>query len=109
MDKIWLKRLNRNKVKVYSSSMCLSHSRYKYILWTDKPFTTVSFIAAHNRAFKYLGGMPVEIVYDQDRVLAVFENSVDIICTEGFQNYINTMKYKIRLCRSFDPQNKGYA
>ena len=51
--------------------------------------------------------MPVEIVYDQDRVLAVSENSGDIIYTEGFQNYIDTMKYKVRLCRGFDPQSKG--
>jgi transposase len=107
MGQIWLKRLNGNKVKVYCFAMVLSHSRYKYILWTDKPFTTVSFIDAHNRAFEYFGGMPVEIVYDQDRVLAVSENSGDIIYTEGFQNYINTMKYKVRLCRGFDPQSKG--
>ncbi|MCB2358680.1 DDE-type integrase/transposase/recombinase [Clostridium estertheticum] len=86
MGQIWLKRLNGNKIKVYCFAMVLSHSRYKYILWTDKPFTTVSFIDAHNRAFEYLGGMPDEIVYDHDRVLAVSENSGDIIYTEGFQN-----------------------
>ncbi|MBK5263185.1 MAG: IS21 family transposase [Peptostreptococcaceae bacterium] len=107
MGQIWLKRLNGSKLKVYCFAMVLSHSRYKYVLWTDKPFTTVSFIDAHNRAFEYLGGMPVEIVYDQDRILAVSENSGDIIYTEGFQNYIDTMKYKVRLCRGFDPQSKG--
>lgn len=107
MGQIWLKKSNGSKVKVYCFAMVLSHSRYKYILWTDKPFTTVSFIDAHNRAFEYLGGMPAEIVYDQDRVLAVSENSGDIIYTEGFQNYINTMRYKVRLCRGFDPQSKG--
>ena len=107
MGQIWLKRLNGSKVKIYCFAMVLSNSRYKYILWTDKPFTTVSFIDAHNRAFEYLGGMPAELVYDQDRVLAVSENSGDIIYTEGFQNYINTMKYKIRLCRGYDPQSKG--
>jgi transposase len=107
IGQIWLKKLNGSKVKVYCFAMVLAHSRYKYILWTDKPFTTVSFIDAHNRAFEYLGGMPSEIVYDQDRVLAVSENSGDIIYTEGFQNYIDTMKYKVRLCRGFDPQSKG--
>ena len=107
MGQIWLKRLNGSKVKVYCFAMVLSHSRYKYILWTDKPFTTVSLIDAHNRAFEYLGGMPAEIVYDQDRVLAVSENFGDIIYTEGFQTYIDTMKYKVRLCRGFDPQSKG--
>jgi len=107
MGQIWLEKLDGSKVKVYCFAMVLAHSRYKFILWADKPFTTVSFIDAHNRAFEYLGGMPAEIVYDQDRVLTVSENNGDIIYTEGFQNYINTMKYKVRLCRGFDPQSKG--
>jgi transposase len=107
MGQIWLKKLDGSKVKVYCFAMVLAHSRYKFILWADKPFSTVSFIDAHNRAFEYLGGMPAEIVYDQDRVLTVSENNGDIIYTEGFQNYINTMKYKVRLCRGFDPQSKG--
>lgn len=72
MGQIWLKKLDRTKVKIYCFAMVLAHSRYKYILWSDKPFTTVSFIDAHNRAFEYYGGMPAEIVYDQDRVLTVF-------------------------------------
>ncbi len=107
MGQIWLKKLDGSKIKVYCFAMVLSHSRYKYILWTDKPFNTLSFIDAHNRAFEYLGGMPAEIVYDQDRILTVAENNGDIIYTEGFQNYIDTMKYKVRLCRGHDPQSKG--
>jgi transposase len=107
MGQIWLKKSDGSKLKVYCFAMVLSHSRFKYLLWSIKPFTTLSFIDAHNRAFEYLGGMPKEIVYDQDRVLAVSENSGDIIYTEGFQNYIDMMKYKIRLCRGFDPQSKG--
>lgn len=107
MGQIWLKKLDGSKIKIYCFAMVLAHSRYKYVFWTDKPFNTLSFIDAHNRAFEYLGGMPAEIVYDQDRVLTVSENNGDIIYTEGFQNYINTMKYKVRLCRGFDPQSKG--
>lgn len=107
MGQIWLKKSDGGKIKLYCFAMVLAHSRYKYVLWADRPFTSLSFIDAHNRAFEYLGGMPAEIVYDQDRVLTVSENNGDIIYTEGFQNYINTMKYKVRLCRGFDPQSKG--
>lgn len=107
MGQIWLKKITGGKVKVYCFAMVLSHSRFKYILWSDRPFTTLTFIDAHNRAFEYLGGIPKEMVYDQDRVLAVSENFGDIIYTEGFQNYIDIMKYKVRLCRGFDPQSKG--
>lgn len=104
---IWLKRSNGSKVKVYCFGIVLSHSRYKFLWWQDKPFTTLTFIDAHNKAFEYFGGMPKEMVYDQDRILAVSENAGDIIYTEGFQNYLNSVKFEVRLCRAFDPESKG--
>lgn len=107
MGQIWLKKADGKKIKVYCFAMVLSYSRYKYILWSDKPFNTLSFIDAHNKAFEYFKGMPKEIVYDQDRVLTVSENNGDIIYTEAFQNYIDMMKFKVRLCRGYDPQSKG--
>lgn len=107
LGQIWLKRPDKTRIKVYCFGMVLSHSRYKYIYWTDRPFTTQTFIEAHNKAFEFFGGMPKEIVYDQDRVAVVSENHGDIIYTEGFQNYINIMKFKIYLCRGYDPQTKG--
>jgi len=107
MGQIWLKMPDKTKIKVYCFAMVLSHSRYKYLYWTDKPFTTQTFVAAHNKAFEYFGGMPKEIVYDQDRVLVVSENHGDIIYTEGFQNYISLAKFKVYLCRGYDPESKG--
>lgn len=104
---IWLKRLSGSKVKVYCFAMVLSHSRYKFLWWQDRPFTTLTFIDAHNKAFEYFGGMPKEMVYDQDRILAVSENAGDIIYTEGFQNYLNNARFGVRLCRTFDPESKG--
>jgi len=104
---IWLKRRDGSKVKVYCFAIVLSHSRYKFLWWSDKPFTTLTFIDAHNKAFEYFGGIPIEIVYDQDRLLTVSENNGDIIYTEGFQNYLNAARFKVRLCRAFDPESKG--
>jgi hypothetical protein len=51
--------------------------------------------------------MPRQIVYDQDKVLAVSENHGDIIYTAGFQNYIDTVGFDIYLCRGSDPESKG--
>lgn len=104
---IWLKRRDGSKIKVYCFAMVLSHSRYKFLWWSDKPFTTLTFIDAHNKALEYFGGVPIEIVYDQDRLLTVSENNGDIIYTEGFQNYLNAARFKVRLCRAFDPESKG--
>lgn len=104
---IWLSKPDGSKIKVYCFAMVLSHSRYKFLWWQDKPFTTLPLIDAHNKSFEYFGGMPKEIVYDQDRILSVSENNGDIIYTEGFQSYISSMRFKTRLCRAYDPESKG--
>jgi transposase len=58
-------------------------------------------------AFRYFGGMTEEIVYDQDRLLAVSESAGDLILTESFTKYHETRKFKIYLCRKSDPESKG--
>ncbi|WP_353893897.1 IS21 family transposase [Proteinivorax hydrogeniformans] len=107
LGEIWLETHDNKRVKVYCFGMVLSHSRYKFVWWSDKPFTTSTFIKAHNKAFEYFGGRPKEIVYDQDKVLVVSENNGDILYTEGFQNYLNSLKFKVYLCRKADPESKG--
>lgn len=104
---VWADKPDGSRIKLYFFAMVLSNSRYKYIWWLDKPFTTATFIEAHDKAFRYFDGMPKEIVYDQDRVLAVNENFGDVIYTEDFQSYINLMHFKTRLCRAYDPESKG--
>ena len=93
--------------KVYCFAMVLSHSRYKYVLWQERPFTTDTFIRAHIKAFAFLGGRPKEIVYDQDKILAVSENHGDIIYTAGFQSYLDDVKFSVYLCHGADPESKG--
>jgi len=107
MGEILLETISGRRKKVYCFAMVLSHSRHKFVFWQEKPFTTATFIQAHIRAFGFSGGMPKEIVYDQDKILAVSENHGDIIYTEGFQSYINEVKFDIFLCHGYDPESKG--
>lgn len=107
MGEIILETISGRHKKVYCFAMVLSCSRYKFVLWQERPFTTDSFIEAHVRAFSFYGGRPQELVYDQDKILAVSENHGDIIYTEGFQNYLNEVKFDIFLCRGADPESKG--
>ena len=107
MGSISLKKIGGGTIKVYCFAMVLSHSRYKYALWQDHPFTTAEFITAHQKAFSFFGGRPRQMVYDQDRVLAVSENHGDIIFTEGFQTYADALHVQIYLCRGADPESKG--
>lgn len=86
MGEISLETLSGRHKKVYCFGMVMTHSRYKFILWQERPFTTDTFVQAHIKAFAFFGGRPREMVYDQDKILAVSENNGDIIYTEGFQN-----------------------
>jgi transposase len=102
-----MKNENGQSVKIYVFAMVLSSSRYKYVCFQTEPFTAKTFCEAHDKAFKYFGGRPMEIVYDQDRVMVVSENGGDIIYTETFENYKNYVGFSIHLCRGSDPQSKG--
>ncbi|WP_052652825.1 DDE-type integrase/transposase/recombinase [Planococcus massiliensis] len=85
----------------------LSHSRYKYVEWLDRPFRTADVVRCHENAFTYYEGMPVEMVYDQDALLAVSENAGDLILTAEFTKYQAARGFKIYLCRKSDPESKG--
>ena len=93
--------------KLMFISFVLSHSRYKYIEWLDRPFTTKDVIRAHENAFQFYGGIPHELVYDQDAVLVVSENAGDLILTSGFQAYKQERNLTFFVCRRADPESKG--
>jgi hypothetical protein len=95
------------KVRIYIFAMVLSHSRQKYVCFQIKPFTGEDFVRAHDMAFRFYGGRPSEIVYDQDRVLAVSENAGNVLYTETFESYKNYAGFSVRLCRRNDPESKG--
>ncbi|MYL36171.1 IS21 family transposase [Pontibacillus yanchengensis] len=94
-------------IKLYFIAFVLSHSRYKYMYWLDRHFTTKDVIYAHELAFKWFEGVPDELVYDQDNLIVVSENGGDLILTEEFQSYKETMKLNLHVCRKADPESKG--
>lgn len=93
--------------KVQFFCLVLSSSRYKYVVFTDTPYTSETVVKAHEQAFKFLGGMPEEIVYDQDRLFLVSENLGELMLTERFRSYVSQRSFKTYFCRAADPQSKG--
>lgn len=104
---ITVKNTENKEVKLYFITFVLSHSRYKYVEWQGRPFTTRDTIRCHEYAFVYFGGMPEELVYDQDHLITVSENAGDILLTSEFQAYKEQRKFRMYLCRKADPQSKG--
>lgn len=93
--------------KIYFMIMVLSRSRYKHIYFLNRPFSSADVIRAHEEAFAYFGGVPLELVYDQDKLMVVSENAGDILFTEKFSAYIKVRKFEIFLCHKSDPETKG--
>ena len=93
--------------RLFFIAFVLSHSRFKYVEWLDRPFRTADVIRMHENAFHHFGGIPTEMVYDQDALLAISENAGDLIMTAEFTKYHQTRQFTIHLCRKSDPESKG--
>ncbi|WEG14500.1 IS21 family transposase [Pullulanibacillus sp. KACC 23026] len=101
------KTLEGKEIRLYFISFVMSHSRFKYAEWLDRPFTTKDVIRTHENAFRFYGGIPHELVYDQDSLMVVSENSGDLILTGEFQAYREERKLVLHVCRKADPESKG--
>jgi transposase len=104
---ITLRSISGRLATLYFATFVLAYSRHKYVEWLDRPFTTRDLINVHENAFEYYGGMPKEIVYDQDHLILVSENGGDLVLTKEFADYQKTRKFKIYMCRKADPETKG--
>lgn len=97
----------QGEIKLYVMCFVLSHSRYKYCEWQDRPFSTNDIIRIHENAFEFYGGMPDEIVYDQDHLILTSENHGDLVYTQAFSAYLQKRKFRVYMCRKADPESKG--
>ena len=97
----------RSHRKLYCMAAVLSHSRYKWGFWYAQPPTAIQFTQSLQACFEHMGGMPKEIVFDQDRLLAVDENYGDVIYTREFEQFRLSSGFEVYLCRGADPESKG--
>ncbi|BAE82626.1 hypothetical protein DSY0837 [Desulfitobacterium hafniense Y51] len=94
-------------VKVHFVGFVLSHSRYKWGCFKDKPFTSGELVQSLYGCFEYMGGKPRELVFDQDSIVSVNENYGDIMFTYEFEQFKQAEKIDLYLCRKADPESKG--
>ena len=98
---------NRKPVKLHFIAFVLSNSRHKYVYWQERHFNTGDLISAHEDAFLYFEGIPLEAVYDQDRLVLVNENYGELLFTQAFASYLKERNFRVHMCRKSDPQSKG--
>jgi transposase len=94
-------------IKLYFAIFMLSYSRYKWGIFQERPFKAADLVRALHGCFYYYGGMPRELVYDQDSIIVVSENNGDIVHTQAFTAFLSETKLRTRVCRKNDPESKG--
>ena len=94
-------------VCVHFVTFVLSHSRYKWGVFQERPFTSKDLILSLQQCFEHMGGKPHELVFDQDSIVTVSENYGDILYTQAFEEFKQEEKLIIYLCRKSDPETKG--
>ena len=103
----WLRTNTGRQIKVYFMAMELERSRYKFIVFQNTPFTAKTTVYAHHLAFRYFGGMPRKVIYDQDKKMLTSENFGDYLMTEEFASYVAAAGFEPVFCMAADPQSKG--
>lgn len=103
----WLSDGDGKKKKVYFFALVLSRWRHKFVWFSDCPFTAELAVYAHELAFDFFGGVPHNIVYDQDKVLLHDENMGDYILTSHFRRLVGECGFNAIFCRKSDPESKG--
>jgi len=103
----WMQNIYGGRTKVYAAAFVLAHSRYKYAELQSRPYTATDLVRACHHCFRYMGGMPQELVFEQDSIVCVSENAGEIIHTYEFEKLRQECKLSIYLCRGADPESKG--
>jgi transposase len=98
---------SKRYIRLYVAVFTLTNSRYKWGVFLDRPFLSEDLVRALYGCFEYIGGMPRQLVYDQDAIIVVSENGGDIIHTHAFSAFLAETKLDVRVCRKADPESKG--
>jgi transposase len=94
-------------LKLHIFAVVLSASRMRYVRFQSTPFHTIDVIRHLLDSFDYYGGVPQELVIDQDSTLVSSENDGNIVYTKKFNYFIEEMKLNMYVCRKSDPESKG--
>jgi len=103
----WVNSQFGNSFKVYFAAFSLSFSRMKYVYFQNRPFKTKDFIRAHESCFSYFGHIPLEMVYDQTKLVVIQEKYREIWFNETFWQFSNKVGFSPYICEGYDPESKG--
>lgn len=94
--------LGGKKLTIYAFLMVLGFSRAMYVRFTTS-MRMAELIACHQAAFAYLGGWPIEILYDNMKQVRVGPGKLN----EAFMDFAAHHGFAVKTCRAYRPRTKG--
>jgi len=100
--------INGVEKKLYCFLIILGYSRTRYIEFVTD-MTTTTLIRCHQNAFRYYGGYPEEILYDNMKQVVVKRllRQKDSTMNSQFEDFAGFYGFKPILCRPYRGQTKG--
>ena len=94
--------------KLYCFLMILGYSRMRYIEFVTD-MSTNTMIRCHQNAFRYFGGYPEEILYDNMKQVVIKRllKQEDSTLNRQFEDFAGFYGFKPVLCRPYRGQTKG--
>jgi transposase len=94
--------------KLYCFLMILGYSRMRYIEYVTD-MSTSTLIRCHINAFRYLGGYPEEILYDNMKQVVIKRllKQEESTLNRQFEDFAGFYGFKPILCRPYRGQTKG--
>lgn len=98
--------VNGQRLNLYSFHCVLSHSRVRYVEYTTSQ-DMATFLACHERAFRYVGGCPRKIVYDNTKTVVSERVGSVIRFHPDFLRFAAAYGFRPHACWLNDPESKG--
>ena len=103
---IWYPDAQGVRRKAYCFSIILCYSRTLYAEITTR-CDRKTLVACHERAFRYFGGIPAEIVYDRQSPVYVRQKKREIQLNPVFAEYARSRLFEPVMCMARRAQTKG--
>ena len=91
---------------IFAFIMVLGFSRAMFVEFV-KRCTLESFMEGHIHAFRYLGGIPAEILYDNMKNVVISRNNGKVIFNSEFLHFAHHYQYQPITCPPYSPWVKG--
>lgn len=91
--------------KLYAFTMVLGYSRYPFVKFTTA-MTTATLLACHEEAFRFFGGVPREILYDNMKTVWIFDGEA-WRPNKRLASFAVHYQFVPRRCRVRRPETKG--